>query len=155
PTSAFRDREPLGARFARLLYPELKLCRSPLEVSEAIARQKRSAGAFRIAVGPTLLYVVVIAIILFAPRYVVPQSLGPMGPLIAIMAISLLFSLWMTIHGRDQARRRIRSYLLSRGVPTCLECGYDLRGVNDAGADRCPECGESVPESLRAGVPGA
>lgn len=37
----------------------------------------------------------------------------------------------------------LRGYLLSIGVPICLSCGYDCRGLRG----RCPECGSIVPVS--------
>lgn len=39
---------------------------------------------------------------------------------------------------RGPIRRGIRKELISRGIPICIECGYDLRGQTEP---RCPECG--------------
>lgn len=49
-------------------------------------------------------------------------------------------------------RGRLRQYLwrelLKHHVPTCLKCGYDLRGLI---SPRCPECGVSFDERLLGG----
>ena len=39
---------------------------------------------------------------------------------------------------RRLIQRNLREQLVARGVPICLECGYDLRGQVEP---RCPECG--------------
>jgi hypothetical protein len=39
---------------------------------------------------------------------------------------------------RGRCRRFLRQELVARGVPVCLKCGYDLRGLS---GPRCPECG--------------
>ena len=54
--------------------------------------------------------------------------------LIPLWCPSLIFC-W---HGRRWMRRYLRTYLNEHGVPICLNCGYDLRGLPES---RCPECG--------------
>ncbi len=41
-------------------------------------------------------------------------------------------------------RERYRQRLL---LPTCVECGYDLRGIT---VEKCPECGEALPDEVAA-----
>ena len=49
---------------------------------------------------------------------------------------------------RRQCRQFLRAKLLSRGVPVCVQCCYDLRGQHEP---RCPECGTSFdPKSIVA-----
>jgi hypothetical protein len=67
------------------------------------------------------------------------RSFGPGIPhlicfalLCALVQAALMFCL------KGHARARIRQELRARGLPTCLQCGYDLTG-NVSGA--CPECG--------------
>jgi len=56
-------------------------------------------------------------------------------------------------------RRSLREQLSARGVPICVECGYDLRGSETG---RCPECGTrrtgrttvDAPTSVPGLVPG-
>ena len=38
-------------------------------------------------------------------------------------------------------------YRRERLLPTCDQCGYDLRGTVAAGRDECPECGEKIEGS--------
>ena len=39
---------------------------------------------------------------------------------------------------RRSIRRSLRRHLTKAGMPTCVSCGYDLRGQIEP---RCPECG--------------
>lgn len=41
-------------------------------------------------------------------------------------------------------RERYRQRVL---LPTCMECGYDLRGI---AVEKCPECGEAIPDEVAA-----
>ena len=42
-------------------------------------------------------------------------------------------------------RKHLREQLIARGVPICLRCGYDVKGL---AKPRCPECGEAFDERL-------
>ncbi|MCY2952624.1 MAG: hypothetical protein NTU53_11725 [Planctomycetota bacterium] len=46
---------------------------------------------------------------------------------------------------RKRIQRSLRSQLVARGTPICVECGYDLRGQLEP---RCPECGKAFDPSL-------
>lgn len=46
---------------------------------------------------------------------------------------------------RRPLRRYLRNVLVEKGVPICLPCGYDLRGLPEP---RCPECGEPFDRAL-------
>jgi hypothetical protein len=39
---------------------------------------------------------------------------------------------------RNRFRQHLREILVQLGVPVCLDCGYDLTGLDSS---RCPECG--------------
>lgn len=68
-------------------------------------------------------------------RFGVPRILT--GAILAgIMGttVSIPFVLWM----HRPLRSFLREELNRHGVPTCVKCGYDLRGQTEA---RCPECG--------------
>jgi hypothetical protein len=43
-------------------------------------------------------------------------------------------------------------YRRERLLPSCIQCGYDLRGTVAAGRTECPECGEEIGE-LASGQP--
>jgi hypothetical protein len=45
-------------------------------------------------------------------------------------------------------RRSLREQLVARGVPLCLDCGYDLRGHATQTTMRCPECGHGATPPL-------
>ena len=51
----------------------------------------------------------------------------------------------LTWFWRRRCRQFLRTELVSRGVPICLKCGYDLRGQD---RPRCPECGTSFDHKL-------
>ncbi|NLX15275.1 MAG: hypothetical protein GXY44_16730 [Phycisphaerales bacterium] len=46
---------------------------------------------------------------------------------------------------RKRRRRFLREKLVEKGVPICIECGYDLRGQIEP---RCPECGTGYDPDL-------
>jgi hypothetical protein len=48
----------------------------------------------------------------------------------------------LPILGRQAVRRSLRHSLNVAGIPTCVDCGYDLTGHT---SERCPECGELPP----------
>ena len=49
---------------------------------------------------------------------------------------------------KRQIHRQLRRNLTARGLPTCIRCGYDLRGLPDE-SPRCPECGSNRPTAGR------
>jgi hypothetical protein len=60
--------------------------------------------------------------------------------LLGVSGASLLIRFY-----RRNIQRSLRSQLIERGTPICLECGYDLRGQIES---RCPECGTAFDSSL-------
>ena len=48
---------------------------------------------------------------------------------------------------RRVMHRSLRRQLNDAGQPTCMKCGYDLRGQTEA---RCPECGEPLDRGENA-----
>lgn len=46
---------------------------------------------------------------------------------------------------REPLIRYLREQLVAKGVPICIDCGYDLRGQVDP---RCPECGAAFDPKL-------
>jgi hypothetical protein len=63
----------------------------------------------------------------------------------AVLLGGLLVSAESRLFFRAHWRRSLREQLVERGVPICLDCGYDLRGQVEP---RCPECGTACAPSL-------
>lgn len=61
-----------------------------------------------------------------------PIAGGVLSPVLGFGALWLM---------RRTVQRSLRKQLADRGVPCCLQCGYDLTG-NTSGI--CPECGQTV-----------
>jgi hypothetical protein len=70
------------------------------------------------------------------------------GWLSALSPLSDVLFAWVAFLGmctchllviRKGVRRSLREQLNVAGRPTCMQCGYDLRGQIDR---RCPECGQ-------------
>ena len=57
----------------------------------------------------------------------------------SILFIAMFYVGFLLLFRRPM-RRELRKQLVLRGVPVCVECGYDLRGAKD----RCPECGTAI-----------
>jgi len=71
----------------------------------------------------------------YLPRVPQPVLSGIIGGVIGGSAAGALQYLF-----RRPIQREIRRLLNERGIPICVQCGYDLRGA-DENAERCPECG--------------
>lgn len=70
------------------------------------------------------------------------------GPYLAAYAILvLLFWVWSAWMYRSLYVRPIRLAMRQAGYDLCIDCGYELRGL-DASTARCPECGGGI-ESRR------
>lgn len=52
------------------------------------------------------------------------------------------FLVW---YERRWMRKYLRTYLNEHGMPICMKCGYDLRGLDSA---TCPECGTEFDRQL-------
>lgn len=79
-----------------------------------------------------------------------PQILfGVMIPKFVTVLVPLLL-LWKYVFVPMYLRAE-REKRNSLGVPTCLHCGYDLKGST---GPACPECGESLPEEEKWGAAG-
>lgn len=70
-------------------------------------------------------------------------------PVIVIAGtIAVYYGLLRLLHTWGTARD-LRKLLIKEGIPVCLKCGYDLRGLGPA-AGSCPECGRKIPATTRA-----
>ena len=69
----------------------------------------------------------------------------PIATLIAVGAPVGCFTLLYIWLLRTRVRKSLRRLLLEDGIPICLKCGYDIRGLS---TPRCPECGEEFDPAL-------
>ncbi len=68
-----------------------------------------------------------------------------------LMNIPCLLLVYLTCFlWRKRQRRFLREKLIAKGVPICIQCGYDLRGQIDP---RCPECGTGFDPKLLKNPP--
>lgn len=137
--------------FAFELYPELKLARSAFERTEASARAKMMRKPTLATSAPLMIIAlgVGLSVALF-PRYR-PYWMPEWFLVIGILASAALAAAVGLLTARESARRSIRKFLLSRGIPLCLRCGYDLRGLPPDGPEPvCPECAHGIsPEAVK------
>lgn len=142
-----------GARMPRVLsrwndwlFPELK--RFPDDASRRAAASEFQArvGVFNWRFG--LLLLLAIPLGLLAPwlsgrlQAWLPLGSATLGVVVGCGLFGLLqgalFATVINWSYRKPLQRFLRLKLNSLGVPTCLHCGYDTRGLHQP---RCPECG--------------
>lgn len=129
-------------------YPELRLCRSPFERTEAAARAKQRGPRDLRAVLMIVLICAGALLPILAIRAPRPPWLPEWALILGALSASVALALLGAFLAREAGRRVIREYLLSRGLPVCLHCGYDLRGLPPGDrAPPCPECGRPVCEN--------
>lgn len=125
------------------VFPELAMF--PIDKQRKVAMRNASslsgAGASRLWVWLVLFLMASGVLITVAPRI---ASLHPIAERLWSLLILPLMLSWMWFC-RSVVRRRLREQLAAKGVPICIECGYDLRGQN---VPRCPECGTPFDETL-------
>ena len=129
-------------------YPELEHFETPAEGRRALKawrKQLMYRPRFWLAViGYTVAIGVTVALILVFLRPWFGLSAASFGAIVAGVTsgtgVTAIPWLW-----RRRCRRFLRAELISRGVPVCLPCGYDLRGQQEP---RCPECGTRFDRQL-------
>ncbi len=126
--------------------PELQHFENVFECQDALSEAGRDP---RVRRWLKLAYMVNCAVLfggcLFVQLYT--ASFLAMVPAGTLLAAGLLILEHRFLY-RPYVKRSLREQLLGRGVPICLECGYDLCGQFDP---RCPECGAPCgPNVLKA-----
>lgn len=145
-------------RFSAQAFPELDRLADPNDQRDILKMATDRAGA----VGRTVLIGGLLAFLVWLPiRYALLYWIAErrLGSFILNMVISMSggviavlagVAISIKLHHRKIARQ-IRLELNARGLPTCIQCGYDLTG-NTSGV--CPECGDpikSFPDSSNSG----
>jgi hypothetical protein len=123
--------------FLKTLYPEMGRFATQREaiLAARVAAQQKSFGSFRYFIKCQLAVLVcmpALALLLFLVSWDLRLRV------VFAAACFLLAVVWETVAGRKHMRGSLRVQLIKQGVPICLKCGYDLRGLDTA---RCPECG--------------
>lgn len=118
------------------LYPELARFRSDLERGDAYSWSTSAVFVKPLMLG--LLSVLMIG--LFLGVYLA-RSLSQRAEWYDAVSFALPAALLVVSYlaSRKPIRCQLRRQLLQRGIPVCIDCGYDLSG-NVSG--RCPECGK-------------
>jgi len=120
----------------RWMFSELERFETLDDRRQVIERVKDAVGKRESYIGLLLLFTLGFFAVDWAVRkpFGLPDWLVPIKPGIA-MVISGFVALYLM-------RRRLRpvlwQFMNERAMPTCMKCGYDLRGQVDR---RCPECG--------------
>lgn len=132
------------------VYPELALFVDDAErtaILRTCQRRLLRMGRFwAMALLVGLLQGVVIIFMQHLVIPLIPTRLPP--PIVAGLLSGLLGGSFMVLAQfawRKPIQKMLRTDLVSRGVPVCLHCGYDLRGQTEP---RCPECGSSFDPTL-------
>ncbi|MGE3181608.1 MAG: hypothetical protein AB7N71_08255 [Phycisphaerae bacterium] len=123
------------------LFPELAMFPTELAANTAYKDwQKKNAKTWRfwfILIGYSALVGALVAIAFVSIRRWIPLPKSMLGGVVGGVTggsgIVVLTWLW-----RQKCRRFLRERLIEQGVPVCIPCGYDLRGLSE---NRCPECG--------------
>jgi len=133
---------PLGRIVYCRLFPELQLFYTLAARNQAMDRAQKTLSR-TLGYGLVMLawFVCIEAVMLTVQAFTAPLWAACVGFTVAISApVSTGFWLF-----RRRIQRSLRRQLIDRGVPVCLKCGYQLRGLMDP---RCPECGEAFDERL-------
>lgn len=125
----------------------------PDEASRRVAIEEIERGMMPRSIKDVLNFLLAVIIFLSAPA------------IIAYLITHYLLFTWpwrdhafwiMTIAGytavvylglRRDMPKALREQLIKCGVPVCLKCGYDLRGLPPDRA-RCPECGRDLDQKV-------
>lgn len=127
---------------SKKLYPELELF--------AVGRERRIA--LRRA-GASWLYGSVLSVLFWftliaffaTKRHLLPHVYGWLGGSVFVwsFATALIFGaatgIIIQFMFRNFFRRELRRQLAGKGIPICIQCGYNLTALAQ---NRCPECGE-------------
>jgi hypothetical protein len=90
-------------------------------------------------------YAIVMLSVLSVARRLFPGIPSYLSSGLAGMFIGGFSGLAVQFLWRKPCQRYLREQLNARGVPICVQCGYDLRGQIDP---RCPECGKAFDPGL-------
>ena len=145
PAAPQRGKHTLNLNDVRVIYgraaPELH--RFSRETAEVALEEWRKSLGFGIILRQVLLTACVIAPLVFAYQ-LLPLHTRWVAQ-IAVVGIAVSGGALFPFTRRRSLRKFLRRRLTERGIPICLKCGYDLRGLTEP---RCPECGADFDPRL-------
>ena len=125
----------------------------PDEESRRSAIAAIERGMMPRSIKDVLFFIAVVIVFFFVPWLVadfLASLLPPMGAwnkrltwALAILGYTVLVYLAI----RRDMPKALRGQLIKAGVPICVKCGYDLRGL-PADRVKCPECGRAFDEEV-------
>ncbi len=131
------------------LYPELLLLEDPEDRKVVfkdcwrhVRRRKHLVtwGGLGGGFGGAVFGLVLVVFLLPELRRHVPLPNAAVGGIVGAVVGSCCMVLMQRIVHKP-LQKAIRRALVERGIPVCVNCGYDLRG-NVSGV--CPECGKAI-----------
>ena len=123
------------------LYPELDRFPAGFERSRAL-RRATASWIYWLALIVALCCAE--AAFVGARKNLLPLAYGSIGGsvfvwnLVVAIILGGMVGIGLSFAFRNWIRTRLRQQLISKGVPICIRCGYDLRAQV---IPRCPECG--------------
>jgi len=116
------------------MFPELDRYDDRREALRALTHARASSGQLTMVLW---IVPIAIAIVLFTEFVLVPRGLTWWGNVIFWPTVVFYPSVCLWLR-RQRIRVDLRRQLAERGIPICIQCGYDTRGLTE---HRCPECG--------------
>jgi hypothetical protein len=135
------------------LYPELALFESDAERIAALKAFQKAIWRNRNFWLMSVLYGMINAVGIAGGTWLMTRLAyfstvpRPIMTSIPAMVLGTLFGLSFQFIWRRPIQRALREHLVAKGVPICLHCGYDMRGLPEP---RCPECGECATPQVRS-----
>jgi hypothetical protein len=126
----------------------------PDEASRQQALNAIERGMMPTSIFGWLKFLILCAVLFLAPFLVVSTFVDyvlppfPHAELTKYLVAAVLYTAIVYVLIRRGMPHELRKRLLDAGVPVCMHCGYDLRGL-PPGRDRCTECGRQLNARVR------
>ncbi len=154
-SAALMPSEEIPSRLARrfpelLLFPDPRVGLACLSSNVAYTPFRRHIFALGVGFfGSGAIWLTTGAILKF---FLSPQTLHTLSDLVLFKAYIVTTFLGAYLYLRlirHSVQAALREELARRGIPVCLNCGYNMRGLLEP---RCPECGQRCDARLLQGM---